>query len=109
MVPYDMNTNFSYQCPITGREFTFSRDTASKKEAFHQQQLHTAGHIQRLEQAAGKELSYRELIRAGRMEREQAAAAAKEAEAQEATAKPEEAKPDPFVEQIFQSVTPYLS
>ena len=106
-VPYDMTSNWCYQCPITGKTFDFSRDRASKKEAFAAQQLHTAGHIQRLKQAAGKELSYRELIRAGRMEREQAAATEKRAA--EEPAKPEEAKPDPFVEQIFRSVTPYLS
>ena len=102
MVPYDMNTNFSYQCPITGKTFEFSRDMASKKEAFASQQLHTAGHIQRLEQAAGKELTYLELIRAGRVEREQAAVAAKAAEmktAEETAKKPQER--DPFVEAIL--------
>ena len=78
MVPYDMSSNFCYQCPITGKEFEFSQDKASKKDAFAAQQLHTGGHIQRLEQAAGREMTYRELIRAGCMERQQAAAAAKE-------------------------------
>ena len=105
-VPYDMNTNFSYQCPITGKTFEFSRDMASKKEAFASQQLHTAGHIQRLEQAAGKDLSYRELIRASRLEREQAAAAAKAAEG--AVKEAEEApKPDPFSEAILKTAFPY--
>jgi hypothetical protein len=103
-VPFSMTSNFSYQCPLTGETFEFTRDKRSKSEAFAQQQAHTAAEIQRLERLAGRELSFRELIRSSRIEREQAAAKATETPAKQ----PEAPKPDPLVEQIFQGVTPYM-
>ena len=98
-IPYGMRTNWSYECPLTGKAFDFTR--ATKREAFVAQQAHTAGEIRRLEQLAGRELTYRELMRAGWMER-QAAAVAKAAEAkavEETAKKPQE--PDPFVTAIL--------
>jgi hypothetical protein len=100
-----MKTNLSYACPLTGKTFAFTRDRASKQAAFAQQQAHTSGEIQRLERLAGRQLSFRELIRVSRVEREQAAAKAAETPSKV----PEAPKPDPFVAQIFQAVTPYLS
>ena len=104
MVPYNMNSNWSYECPVTGKTFEFNRGNTSKQEAFAQQQAHTAAEIQRLERLAGRQLSFRDLIRSGRVEREQAAVKPVETPAKE----PEAPKPDPFVEQIYQGVTPYL-
>ena len=99
MIPYNMNSNGSYECPITGKTFEFTQDKASKREAFSAQQIHTGAEIQRLERLAEKTLSYRELLRAGRMEREQAAAV---------DAKPKEApKPAPLSEAIWKTAVPY--
>ena len=99
-IPYNMNNNFSYQCPMTGKTFEFSRDKASKNEAFAQQQVHTGGEIQRLERLAGRQLSFRELVRSSRVEREQAAASAKA----EATAAEEAAKKPQGVHPLVEAI-----
>lgn len=98
-IPYNMNTNWSYACPLTGKTFEFNRDKSSKTEAFAQQQAHTGAEIQRQERLAGRQLSHRELIRASRVEREQAAASAKAEAAGEAVQKPQGL--DPLVEAIL--------
>lgn len=100
-IPYNMTNSFCYQCPLTGKTFEFSRDKASKKEAFAAQQVHTGGEIQRLERLAGKQLSFRELIRSSQLERQQAAASVKAeaTAAEEAVQKPQGL--DLFVEAIL--------
>jgi len=70
--PYNMTSNWTYECPLTGKTFEFNRET--KRDAFAAQQAHTSAAIQRLERLAGRQLSFRELIRASRTECEQAKA-----------------------------------
>ena len=99
-VPFNMKTSWSYECPITGKAFEFTRAQASRKEAFAAQQRHTAVEIQRLERAAGRRMSYRELVQTGRLEREQA-------EAEEASAQPQETeKPHPLFEAMVKQAFP---
>ncbi len=85
-----MSAMNEFQCPLTRKVFPFVlRDSASRKEALAQQKIHTQAEVQRLERLAGRELSYRELLRAADQKRAQAAA--KEAEAaEEAVKKPQE-------------------
>ena len=96
-----MSAMNEFQCPLTRKVFPFVlRDSASRKEALARQKIHTQAEVQRLERLAGKEHSYRELLRAADQER---AAAKVAAEAAEVKAAEEAAKkgPDPFVEAIL--------
>ena len=106
MIPYNMKNNWSYECPVTGKTFEFNRGRTSKKEAFAAQQAHTAAESQRLERLAGRQLSFRELIRSSRVEREQAAASAKAAET---PAKEAEITEHPFVTEVYRRLSPYVS
>ena len=104
--PYSMSAMNEFQCPLTKKIFPFVlRDNASRKEALAQQQAHTGAEVQRLERLAGRELNYRDLLKAA--DRERAVAKVAEAKAAEEAAKKPKA-PDPFVEQIFR-FSPYVN
>ena len=97
--PYSMSSMNEFQCPLTKKVFPFVlRDSASRKEAFASQQMHTGAEVQRLERLAGRELNYRDLLKAADRERAVAKVAEMKA-AEEAAKKPQE--PDPFVEAIL--------
>lgn len=112
-IPSSMASNFSYECPYSGKAFAFTREKGSRQAALAAQQAHTAAEIQRLERQAGRTLSHRELFQAGWTERQQAAAAAKDAEAKAAeeaaakAAKPKEAPTDPLSVALMKTAFPY--
>ncbi|HEY4761929.1 MAG TPA: hypothetical protein VIH42_15230 [Thermoguttaceae bacterium] len=116
-VPYNMRDNFSYECPLSGKTFEFTRDKTSQNEAFAAQQAHTATEMQRLERLAGRRLNYRDLIRSSRMEREQAAhqARAKATDSQQDSREAPVKKPvnkeppeHPFVTAVYGNCSPYV-
>jgi len=62
VVPYLVPSRSSYQCPLTMRTFHFAK-RSEWKDAFSKQQAHTRSEMQRLEQLAGRKLTYPEMLR----------------------------------------------
>jgi hypothetical protein len=97
--PYGMSAN-AFQCLLTRKEFPFS-DRESKKKAFEELQAHAAAEIRRREQIAGKQLSFRELIRWSGPKAEEPA---KEPVPQEAAAPKPTPEPHPLVKHIYRDL-----
>ena len=100
--PYGMSDNHAFQCPLTKKEFWFA-DGDSRKKAFEEQQAHTTAEIRRREELAGRQLTYRELIRSSRTDTK-AEGPGKEPVPQEVAAPKPAPEPHPFVKHVYKGL-----